>query len=118
IFVHQNVGDVIRAGTPRLRVGLATGTLVSSLRMLTPRQAADNAVFPFGDYLYDPARRLVCVAIPKNACTDLKHWFMSLVEPAKLAEPGFRLHAHVRATHTLAGKPRAEAERIVRESFA
>jgi hypothetical protein len=85
--------------------------------MLTPRQAADNAVFPFGDYLYDPARRLVCVAIPKNACTDLKHWFVSLVEPGKLAEPGFRLHAYVRATHTLAGKPRAEAERVVRESF-
>lgn len=85
--------------------------------MLTPRQAADNAVFPFGDYLYDPARRLVCVAIPKNACTDLKHWFMSLVAPAKLAEPGFRLHAYVRATHTLAGKPRAEAERVVRDSF-
>jgi hypothetical protein len=85
--------------------------------MLTPRQAADNAVFPYGDYLYDPARRLVCIAIPKNACTDLKHWFMSLVDPAKLGEPGFRLHAHVRATHTLAGMARGDAERVVRESF-
>ena len=85
--------------------------------MPTPRPAADNSEFPFGDYLYDPARRLVCAAIPKNACTDLKHWFLSLIEPEKLADPGLRLHAYVRATHALARLPRGEIEAALRDSF-
>ena len=85
--------------------------------MVTLRQTADNAMFPFGDYLHDSARRLVCAAIPKNACTDLKHWFLSVVEPEKLADPGLRLHAYVRATHAMARLPRAEIDAALRDSF-
>ncbi len=84
---------------------------------LTPRQAAENATFPFGDYIVDPSRRLVCAAIPKNGCSDLKHWFISLVEPRKLEDPSFRLHAYCRATHTLAQHPSARREELLRESF-
>lgn len=84
---------------------------------LTSRQASENAVFPFGDYLVAPSRRLVFAAIPKSGCSDLKHWFISLVEPEKLQDPSFRLHAHCRATHTLAQHPPERREVLLRESF-
>lgn len=84
---------------------------------LTPRQAAENNDFPFGDYLADPSRRLVCAAIPKSGCSELKHWFISLVEPERLLDPSFRLHAYCRATHTLAWFAPQERERLLRESF-
>jgi hypothetical protein len=84
---------------------------------ITPRQAAENATFPFGDYIVDPSRRLVCAAIPKNGCSDLKHWFISLVEPQKLADPSFRLHMYCRATHTLSQHSSARRAELLRDSF-
>jgi hypothetical protein len=84
---------------------------------LTPRQEAENTAFPFADYLADPSRRLVFAAIPKSGCSDLKHWFISLVEPERLADPAFRLHAYCSQTHTLARFTQEERERLLRESF-
>jgi hypothetical protein len=84
---------------------------------ITPRQAAENAVFPWGDYLVDPARRLVCAAIPKSGCSDFKHWFVSVVEPEKLTNPSFRLHAHCRATHALSLIPPPRRSELLRDSF-
>lgn len=40
-----------------------------------------NEQFPLADYLVDPAGRFVVCAIPKNGCTTLKQWFLSVVEP-------------------------------------
>jgi hypothetical protein len=84
---------------------------------LTRRQANENLSFPFADYLVVPSRRLVFAAIPKNGCSDLKHWFISLVEPQKLADPAFRLHAHCRAAHTLASLDPAGRAELLHESF-
>lgn len=84
---------------------------------LTARQAAENASFPLSHYLVDPARRLVCAAIPKSGCSDLKHWFISLVEPERLADPSFRLHAHCAAAHALSLFPPARRDELLRDSF-
>lgn len=83
----------------------------------TPRQAAENAHFPFSQYLVDPARRLIFAAIPKNGCSDLKHWFLSLIEPQRLADPTLRLHAYCRAAHSLALLTPPHRDDLLRTSF-
>lgn len=84
---------------------------------LSPRQAAENRHFPFADHLFAPSRAMVCIAIPKNGCTDLKHWFVSLVDPERLADPSLRLHAHVRENYTLARVAPDKARRIAAGCF-
>jgi hypothetical protein len=83
---------------------------------LSERQRAENRLFPFEHYLIDPRGRFVCVAIPKNGCTDLKHWFLSVAEPG-LDRGVVRVHAHCRGQHALCRLAGPEIEAALARCF-
>jgi len=59
----------------------------------------ENLVFPYAEYFVAPRDRFICCAIPKNGCSLLKSWFLSVVEPE--ATNVADVHWHCREHHTL-----------------
>ena len=85
------------------------------MTVLTPRQAIENQVLPYSEYLVSFEHRFVCCAIPKNGCTPLKRWFLSVVEPGVADVED--IHAHCRVHHALCEHPRETIERVMQDFF-
>lgn len=80
---------------------------------LTPRQARENARFPFDAFFYHERIGMVIAAIPKCGCSTIKRWCIALTDAAALADPGLDVHRHAARTLALAKRPRDEAEAIL-----
>lgn len=85
------------------------------MTVLTPRQREENRTLPYSEYLVSFEHKFVCCAIPKNGCTALKRWFLSVVDPDA---PGtVDVHGHCRDFHVLCNQPRETIETVMREFF-
>lgn len=85
------------------------------MTLLTPRQREENRTLPYSEYLVSFEHKFVCCAIPKNGCTALKRWFLSVVEPNLPSTVD--VHAHCRDFHVLCNQPRETIEAVMREFF-
>lgn len=85
------------------------------LTLLTTRQERENTVFPLADYIVSLRHKFVCCAIPKNGCTFLKNWFLSVEEPEVVGsvDP----HVRCRDNHGLHLHPPDSVEAILRDFY-
>lgn len=81
---------------------------------LTPRQARENARFPFDAYFYHDRVGTVIAAIPKCGCSTIKRWLIAMTDPSALADPTLDVHWHAARTLALSKQPRDGVEAILR----
>ncbi|MBX3385453.1 MAG: sulfotransferase family 2 domain-containing protein [Phycisphaeraceae bacterium] len=73
-----------------------------------------NTHFPLADCIADPQGRFVLCAIPKNGCTAIKRWFLSIVEPDKPTD--LEAHRRCRDRYALVLRSPGEQSRLLAES--
>ncbi|MBX3363219.1 MAG: sulfotransferase family 2 domain-containing protein [Phycisphaeraceae bacterium] len=74
--------------------------------------------FPFDHYLASDALGLVVCAIPKCACTTLKHWLVATTEGAPVPpDHAGGIHRYCTARYALASRPPAEAQAVLDRAF-